>query len=68
MYAHASQAFSIAHCTDLEDLPMLLTSSIHTFILFYTYKTLVGNITILQQTVMKVACSSRFFAMLDQMV
>jgi len=26
MSAHASQAFSIAHCTDLEDLP---TSNVH---------------------------------------
>jgi len=29
MSAHASQAFSIAHCTDSEDLPRNLLESIH---------------------------------------
>jgi len=29
MSAHASQAFSIAHCTDSEDLPKMATSGFH---------------------------------------
>jgi len=34
MSAHASQAFSIAHCTDLEDLPSLTPNTMQSFCLW----------------------------------
>jgi len=49
MSAHALQAFSIAHCTDSEDLPLsLISQSIH--ILYYRslahYKPIVNHIDV----------------------
>jgi len=43
MSAHASQAFSIAHCTDSEDLPSSLLQSFRSFSTLKSIELLTGS-------------------------